>query len=88
MSCEFTVGTMNRSIRYFGFVQMPDPPLPYIQMFDPQDTSWCQIPTPAGIKAGQMPRGCLGGCSSFDLIDALQPVNICCIMYRLIHVQN
>ena len=66
----------------------PTLPLPYIQMSDPRDTSWCQIPTSAGMKACQMPRGCLGGCLSFDLIDELQPVNICCIMYRLIHVQN
>ena len=28
MSCEFTVRTMNRSIRYCGFVQMPNPPPP------------------------------------------------------------
>ena len=41
------MGTYNRSIWYFGFVQMPDP----------RDIFWFQIPAPAGMKAGQMPGG-------------------------------
>ena len=36
-------------------------PLPYVQMLDPRDKSWCQIPAPVGMKAGQMPGDCRMG---------------------------
>ena len=45
----------------------PTLPLPYVQMHDPRDTSWCQILIPAGMKAGQIPRGCLRGGGMFKL---------------------
>ena len=40
---------------------------------------------PRGHESWSNAKGLPGGMLSFDLIDALQPVNICCIIYRLMN---
>ena len=74
MSCEFTVGTMNHSIRYFGFVQMPDSPPPLCSNARPPGHILVSNSHPSRHESWSNSQGLSeggGGCLSFDLIDAL-----------------
>ena len=61
MSFEFTVGTMNRSIRYFGFVQMPDPPPPLRSNVRPPGHILVSNSHPRGHESWSNAKGLPGG---------------------------
>ena len=54
------MGTMNRSIRYFGFVQMPDPSPPFRSNAGPGTHPGVKFP-PRGHESWSNARGLPGG---------------------------